>query len=195
MNSKIKYTIVVVVVIIIIAAGAYYYIASSESHFGFPSQSTVKGITGNSYNVSKVMSQGPAKNTTKTEIVYYNTTGSSPSTAFYVYEAQFNNTSLAKSGYKTALTELPAGIKFIMKNQTYNGFEYSVINASNASYLHAYLGFGYKKNMAFLFLANISLANVLKKIAYSIIDSMTSVFGGSYGSSGSSSGYLMAARF
>ncbi len=61
MNSKIKYTIVVVVVIIIIAAGAYYYIASSESHFGFPSQSTVKGITGNSYNVSKVMSQGPAK--------------------------------------------------------------------------------------------------------------------------------------
>ncbi|WP_061951112.1 hypothetical protein [Acidiplasma cupricumulans] len=83
-----------------------------------------------------------------------------------------------------------------MKNQTYNGFEYSVINASNASYLHAYLGLDTRKIWHFYSLQILALPMCSKKkIAYSIIDSMTSVFGGSYGSSGSSSGYLMAASF
>ncbi|WP_290703993.1 hypothetical protein [Ferroplasma sp. Type II] len=73
MNAKIKYLAIVIIVIIIIVSGISYFIISGESHFAFPSSSTIHNDLGKSTRLgqSKIVVSGPTNNISSIETLYY----------------------------------------------------------------------------------------------------------------------------
>ncbi|WP_337860195.1 hypothetical protein [Ferroplasma sp.] len=170
MNNKIKYIIIGIVVVIVIVAGVSYYIAVAESHFGFPSKATMKSDTGNSYNMSKIIAGGPQTNITKAEKVYYNL---SSSASIIMVQGDTNSSKIASGLYKLIIGEVDSSSgTYFKQNDSYNGFKYSIFNASFGKD-----AIGYKSNMIFMitFYGNYS-NSTMAKVAESNMASMSSFF-------------------
>ena len=170
MNAKIKYLAIAFIVIIIIVGGVSYFIISGESHFGFPSTSTIHTDLGNSTRLgqSKIVVSGPTNNISRIETLYYNSTATAKNTTIVtIIEAHANNTNDAKAIYKSIIGNSQITSKNAeILNETYYGFIYTVTNTT---------AFGYKGQMLFIVVDPGSSASVMEKLAKTTINSMSTI--------------------
>ena len=170
MNAKIKYLAIVSIAIIIIVGGVSYFIISGESHFAFPSSSTIHNDLGKSTRLgqSKIVVSGPTNNISRIETLYYNCTATAENTTIVtIIEAHANNTNDAKTTYKSIMGNYQVTSKNAeILNVTYYGFIYTVTNNT---------AFGYKGRMLFLVFDQRGSASVMEKLSKTIIDSMSTI--------------------
>ena len=170
MNANIKYLAIVIIVIIVIVGGVSYFIISGESHFGFPSTSTIHNDLGKSTRLgqSKIVVSGPIKNISRIETLYYNCTATAKNTTIVtIEEAHANNTNDAKATYKSIMGNSQVTSKNAeILNGTDYGFIYTVTNNT---------AFGYKGQMLFLVFDQGGSASVMEKLAKTTIGSMSAI--------------------
>lgn len=166
MNNKIKYIIIGIVVVIVVVAGVSYYVAAGESHFGFPSKTVMKSDTGNSYNISTIITGGPQTNISKIETVYYNM---SSAVSIQIVQGHANSSKIASDLYKSFISISTSSRIYFKQNATYNGFKYSIINDSTLKD-----AVGYKSNMIFIIEFEGNYSNsTMGKVAESNMASMS----------------------